>query len=366
MASFKNRGTKKKPSWQYCVSNKGKLIRKGGFRTKQEAQIAAAEVEAELLKGVVPRLDKVPIDSYFDNWIKVFKSDVSSNTLARYSDSLNTVKNYFGSKPIQQITKVEYQTFLNEYQKDGDKAKTSVRKLNQHIRSCVKEAIDEGIIRVDFTRGAKFPGREAKRGEEKHLDQFEAKKLLNYLINKKEKTTMDYLILLGLSSGMRFGELVGLTRKDFDFKQNIININKTWGYNNKMHQGFGPTKNPQSVRKIKINKQVMTIFKDMFKITPDNINRLVFFSPKSKYKVVSNTGTGKKLKSICKELKINEITTHGLRHTKASVMLYRGVSVYYVAEYLGHADVETTNRNYAHIIKELREKDEEIMLQEII
>ena len=51
MASITKRGA----SWQYAVSNvvdgKSRPIRKGGFKTKKEAQIAAAEVEARLQKG---------------------------------------------------------------------------------------------------------------------------------------------------------------------------------------------------------------------------------------------------------------------------------------------------------------------------
>nr|WP_237474116.1 hypothetical protein [Virgibacillus halodenitrificans] len=45
---------------------------------------------------------------------------------------------------------------------------------------------------------------------------------------------------------MRFEELVGLTFKDFDFANNTIDVNKTWGYNNRMKKGFGPTKTGES------------------------------------------------------------------------------------------------------------------------
>lgn len=49
---------------------------------------------------------------------------------------------------------------------------------------------------------------------------------------------------------MRFAEMVGLTRNDFDFVNNTISINKTWGYMKRNPEGFGPTKNEQSNRKI--------------------------------------------------------------------------------------------------------------------
>src|SRR5690606_14474757 len=59
MASFQNRGTKKKPSWQYTISRmvngKPAPIRKGGFKTKAEAEAAAAEIEQQLRKGKIGR-----------------------------------------------------------------------------------------------------------------------------------------------------------------------------------------------------------------------------------------------------------------------------------------------------------------------
>ncbi|WP_313771792.1 hypothetical protein [Neobacillus niacini] len=88
-----------------------------------------------------------------------------------------------------------------------------------------------------------------------------------------------YLILLGLTSGARFGELVGLiTRKDFDFKNNTITINKTWGYAKRHFQGFGLTKNEASNHTIKLDKKTMNAFRRLFeKVTP-NMYGLVFYS----------------------------------------------------------------------------------------
>ena len=69
---------------------------------------------------------------------------------------------------------------------------------------------------------------------------------------------------------MRFGEMVGLTRKDFNFEEGTINIEKTWAYAKNSPEGFGPTKNDESIRVIKVNKFTMDIFKQLFKNTPTN------------------------------------------------------------------------------------------------
>ena len=50
-------------------------------------------------------------------------------------------------------------------------------------------------------------------------------------------------------------------------------------------EGFGPTKNEQSVRTITMNPTVMAHFKKLFKTTPTNIHQLVFYSPTSNTKL---------------------------------------------------------------------------------
>lgn len=357
MASYQKRGK----TWQYTISRmvngKSDPIRKGGFRTKPEAVAAATLIEADLLKGLSPALKDVPFDDYFEEWVKVYKVDIKEVTLERYDDTLRCIKEHFKGKAIQDITKRSYQAFINKYGESW--AKETTRKMNTHIRSCVKDAVDEGIIRVDFTRDVVIVGNNAaKRPEDKHLNYEDSQKLLNELNKRLDRALGYYVLYLGLTTGMRFAEIVGLTRKDFLFVTNEIVVNKTWDY--KTGKGFDITKNDPSNRIIKADKKTMDVFKKLFATTPANIHGLVFFSPQSKYKVLSNDGTNKLLRTTLKELGIEHITMHGLRHTHASILLYRKASIYYVSERLGHSGIDTTLKYYAHVIKELREEDTKI------
>lgn len=358
MASFQKRGK----TWQYTVSrmvnNESKPIRKGGFATKKEAQVAAAEVEAKLNKGLNPIIKLEPIDSYFEKWVSLYKSDNAKATHVHYMNTLKVIKKYFGSTPIQHIKKSDYQAFLNKYGKT--KAKETVKKINAHIRACVREAVDDGIVQIDFTRRATLTGRDSKKQIDKHINYLESKQLSKALceVLQAEHRQVYYIILLALKSGMRFAEIVALQRKDFDFKNNTINISKSWGYTSSFEDGEKKTKTETSNRVIKIDKVTMNMFQKYFEETPENIHKLVFYNPESKYKVFSNTGVNKALKKLLNKLRIDEISIHGLRHTHASILFYKGISVQYISERLGHADVDTTIRIYTHLIKELREEDE--------
>ncbi|MCT1575654.1 tyrosine-type recombinase/integrase [Oceanobacillus kimchii] len=355
MASFQKRGK----TWQYTISSKPKPIRKGGFKTKKEAQVAASVVEEKMRKGFSPIAKEESLTDYYESWLSTFKTDISKNTMTRYLNTLETLKNYFMDKPIQKINKREYQIFINEYAKNH--AKATVRKLNTHIRACVKEAIDEGLIVVDFTRDVSISGLNGKKKTEKYLDYQDSQRLIKELYKRidKSKAVSYYAILLGLTTGLRFGEMVGLKRKDFNFEESTINVDKTWGYTNKMHEGWGPTKNEQSVRVIKVDKRTMKLFESYFERTPENFKKLVFYSPSSKYQVVSNGAVNKSLRLLLEDLSIRTVSIHSMRHTHASILLYQGVSVYYVSKRLGHGDLETTINTYSHVLKELEERDQE-------
>lgn len=356
MASFQKRGK----TWQYTISRmvngKSKPIRKGGFRTKKEAQIEALEIERKLNQGIYVTNTPVLIEDYFSTWIKLYKSNVAKATKTHYKNTLRLIKQEFPGTTIQQMRKSDYQVFINRMSKKY--SQEYVKKVNSHIRACVRDAIDEGIISVDFTRNVVMSGKKRKKIEEKHLNYDESMILLNVLHTKLDKSLIYYFILLALTSGMRFAEIAALTRKDFNFKDSTITINKSWGYLPTTEVGKKETKTESSNRIIKMDSKTMKVFSELFKNTPDNLYKLVFYHPRSKYKVYSNTGVNKTLKKLLEDLGLDSLSIHSMRHTHASVLLYKGVSIQYISERLGHSDIDTTIRVYAHLIKEMKDKDE--------
>lgn len=360
MASFQKRGK----TWQYTVSRmvngEPAPIRKGGFRTKKEAQVAAAEIEDKLRKGKSIHLQLEPINDYFKQWVELYKPNVRKGTLTIYQNTMRVVNEYFGSTPIQHIKKSDYQLFINKM--GEDKSLEYVKKLNSHIRACVLDAIDDGVVHTDFTRKVILSGHKGKKSSEKHMNYLDSKRFNKYLlyrISVEKYRPVLYLLLLAFVSGMRFSEMIALKRKDFDFKNGLITISKARGYSTNTGEGEHETKTLASERVIRINKKTMDLFEDYFDTVPNNIYDLVFYSPSSKYKVISNVAVNKELRKILDKLNIDYISIHGLRHTHASVSLYKGISIHYISERLGHADVDITIREYAHLLKEMKKRDEQ-------
>lgn len=62
--------------------------------------------------------------------------------------------------------------------------------------------------------------------------------------------------------------------------------------------------------------------------------------------------------SLLSDLDIDSITAHGLRHTHASVLLYKGANIHSASKRLGHATIQTTLDHYSHVLKKMEERDE--------
>lgn len=69
------------------------------------------------------------------------------------------------------------------------------------------------------------------------------------------------MLIVSLSTGLRFGELVGLTIDNVDLKAGKIAIVQQWNY--KEGGGFGPLKNEASERRINVDKLTLTILKEL-------------------------------------------------------------------------------------------------------
>ena|SRR3712207_1909129 len=59
------------------------------------------------------------------------------------------------------------------------------------------------------------------------------------------------------------------------------------------------------------------------------------------------------------------ISIHGLRHTHASLLLFADVSTASVARRLGHSSMATTQKTYLHIIRELENKDIDLVMKSL-
>lgn len=296
------------------------------------------------------------LHNYFKNWIEVYKvGAVSKRTLEKYWLSHRHLKNIAPDLRLSQINRLTYQKILNEYAKTHERATTM--DFHHQLKSALLDAYDDGLIDRDPTRKVVIKGKDPSEKKKKYLNEFELKLLLREL-ELDTFPNIDWIILLVAKTGLRFGEVMGLTKDDFDLELQTLNVSKTWDYKSPKG-GFKPTKNKSSIRKVQLDWKLSMQFSQILNQIDDN--RPIFTLDKR----IFNSTVNNRLEKYCQRLGIPVISVHGLRHTHASLLLFAGVSIASVAKRLGHANMTTTQQTYLHIIQELENKDNTKIIQHL-
>lgn len=154
---------------------------------------------------------------------------------------------------------------------------------------------------------------------------------------------------LSLATGMRLGEILGLTARAIDLKSGVIHVLDA----------------KAGTRQAYISELAQPILKVRLEaLSPD---ALLFPSPVSGGLLEK---AGKPFIRAVRECGLNDgvtdtrhrIVFHSLRHTFASWLAIRGVPLYVIGELLGHNTLEMTKR-YAHLCPDQRRDAVELVAQ---
>ncbi|MCO6541597.1 MAG: site-specific integrase [Lactobacillus sp.] len=368
MATFEKRGN----TWRYKVFyydefNKRKYATASGFRTKKEAKIAAndAEYEIEHKKSMLSSKNITFFD-YYKNWVKVYKEpNVGKSSMNRFNNIGNVViNNYFHNVKLKEISAIDYQNFMNDYEKT--RSTLTISKTNSIIRSCVQNAINDQIIGSDFTKNVILKGAPSRKRAPKFLTINQFQKVISYAVQNKSLNNITYyMILTAAYSGMRYEEIAGLTWNKVNFKKNTITIDQIFDYVD-TKKIVKRTKTDSSKRIIPLLEPLKEILQQLYKAQMEwlksnnmyNLNNFVFLN--HDLSVPSNVGCSKSLKYIQDQVEIprtKQIRMHGLRHTFASYLISQDAQLKYVSEFLGHKNTNITMKAYEHLLKEKRDKE---------
>lgn len=281
----------------------------------------------------------------FKEWYMLYKKDlVRDSTLKKYEVVYIFLRNSFNNIKVKELNKYKVQEILNEYSKN--RCKSTVKNFYAILKSFIIELFDNNIIKSFSFKNIVIKGKE-KSNNRKTLSFSDVEKLVTEL---NFNNNYDFLVYILIKTGLRISEALALEKEDVDLLNKSIKISKAWDY---INDRVTKTKNKSSNRIVYIDKKTMKVINDYINI----IDRKYIFLEKKFYISVFNNY----LKRRCKNLNINTVTAHGLRHTHASILFYKKVSVLSISKRLGHSNVQTTQNTYIHILKELEEIDNELI-----
>lgn len=287
----------------------------------------------------------------FDEYVKVFKEGIVTEvTLDKYHLTSRVLHEIAADVTLDSLTRMSYQKILNEYAKNHHK--TTVTDFHHQVHACVAEAFEEGIINRDPCKKPMIHGNSQRKHCRKYLNEDEFEKLVKYLEPLNPDRQYDMLLMFIAKTGARFAEACGITPEDIDFVHNTVSINKTFDY--KSHTGgFMPTKNKFSVRTIAIDPVLAYMLHDYIRDKQPG-EPCLWHTENGR---IFNASVCTLLHQYCEQLGITVISVHALRHTHASVLLGKGISLQSVAKRLGHSNTTTTERYYIHLLSGMEQKD---------
>lgn len=332
----------------YKVGRKWKQKSKQGFRTKLDAKAYQKELLDDLERdnGLTSdkRLLNITFIAFFQEYV-LDRESLSYNTKRLYKMAIDRLK----SVPTLPIKEITFSDVMQEIKKLENR-EISVSTINLTIviiKMVLNLAVSYGIVRENVA--GQIKQLKDKRAEKRlALNDEQYEKILANIDPTETKTQL--VIYIACKTGMRFGEILGLTWDCFDEINRSLTINKQY-----TAVGFAPVKNKYGNRVIPIPcelSNVLSAIKRHQKVIPID-NRIVDL-------VYCSSSCNRKIKSIIGE----KYSLHSLRHTYATRLLANGADIKTVASLLGDT-VGTVINNYVHETDEMR-RNASILIEQIM
>lgn len=364
MASFRKRGK----TWEYRIKYIDPFTRKkrektrSGFKTKKEAQLAAAEEEKRILNGL--EIDDQPylLKNFLRDWLNEYKDGVvRKNTYELHRRNVeNHIIPYFKNIDIKDIKPIMYQRFITHLCNQGY-SKRTVEIIHGTMYNAMEKAIVLGKIAKNPCVGVEIKTNRKRKKDE--LEYMRSEDIPTFLRAAYQYGYIYYVFFKTLiNTGTRKGEAAALQWSDIDLRERTIRINKTLDFTAKnKNELFGDPKTFTSKRIITISKQLANDLHELKKRQNEDklmLNdlyhhdlNLVFArqdgSPLPKSSLFNA------FQRILKRAGIQNMPIHALRHTHAVLLLESGVSMKYIQERLGHKSIQVTSDIYSHISKKI-------------
>lgn len=299
------------------------------------------------------------VSEWLDQWLTDYLVDVKYGTKVSYESICeNHLKPGLGNILLSELKTPVIQKFYNALRTKGLSAK-----YIKNIHGCLHRALDIAV-RIDYisknpTTACVIPRIENK--EIKPLDLPDQKKLFDVI----ERSYYGPLFYVDIFTGMRVGEITGLTWDDIDFTNGLIHINKQIVQTRKKGDPYkyGSPKNGKS-RTIAPAPQVMDVLmnlridqelekakaKDLWR--PGDFPNLVFTHPDGS--LLSQPTVWKEFQKILKLAGLNHYRVHDLRHTFAVNSLIAGDDIKSLQDNLGHYSAAFTLDRYGHVVDSMK------------
>jgi len=331
--------------------------------TLAELRQKEQKIKKDLEDGIVVSGGKITVSELLDNYLKS-NPKWKDSTRAMKVYNVNKLKTYpLSQMKIKDVRVSHVKQLMISMNESGIK-KSSLRTYLNILKLAIQIAVDDDLIRKNPCNiSLNFLPNENL--DKNILTEEQEAKFLKYI---KETSKSDWLydvIIILLETGLRIGELCGLTLDNIDLKNRVIHIDHQLGknYNEKSEMWqITSTKTGTSIRDIYITDRAYDSFLNLIERRSKNttvepiINGYTKFllTSNKKWRIVTNSMVRYELNSAInrynKEHKeqIPHLSPHSLRHTFCTRMAEKGLSSSSLQYIMGHVKIATTMDIYTH------------------
>jgi len=218
-------------------------------------------------------------------------------------------------------------------------------------RTCLQIAYDERLISWEPPARLRMPRNAAVTRKRRALSADECIALLEAAITHRR-----YLLFkLELVTGMREGEIIGLTWEMFNWKKGAIDLTSQLKWLREAKRWERQTLKNNRDRRVLLDQETLGEFRERHaRYLEERALRGPEWNPDG---LVFPTTTGtplnpsnllRDLRQLTAKADIGQITFHELRHTAGSLQLAENATMTTVSKNLGHSSVSVTAAVYAH------------------
>lgn len=363
-------------NYQDPITGETKRKRCSSRKSAREARKRAASFLEKLQKEAETALKKqeeakksppVTVEEWLTRWVdKIQKPQVKIKTYERYrSHIFNNIVPFLGAYQLKDLTLPILQEALYNMSEFGGASKQGIapRSVNASrniLRAALRDAVNYKLIEMNPATDTK-----ALRVEppiQHILSKGEAKKLMRVALRQSKHSWI--AIVIALTTGMRLGEIFGLTWACVDLEEKKLKVKQSVVTTTKGKIFQPSVKRNSSIRTIPLpDKAVHALkrYKQWQEVSSRKFGykyaeaEWVLANPEGDFRS-PNSFSSHDYKDALEAAGISkDVRFHDLRHTHATWLLEDKVNVKVVSERLGHSSIRITLDTYAEVLETMQE-----------